>query len=89
MKGTSFPGPGQKVNDNNLGLLRGANAFSWRKNNNFINQPAVKSEMTLDLLKQLDQVKLERALKDSRLKRRIIVGVIISIFISSIFFALI
>lgn len=87
MKGTLSPGPAQKVNDNNLKLLKGTSVFSWRNNNNFINPPKLKSEMTLDLLRQLSQIKKERVLKDSRLKRKIVVGImLISTVLSIILF---
>ena len=78
MLGTSFPGPGQKVNENNLRLLRGERAFS-NQSNYFINPPALKSEMTLDLLKQLHHVKQIQKTKQNRLKKRIIWGVLIMI----------
>ncbi|MEL6562507.1 MAG: hypothetical protein AAFQ94_30335 [Bacteroidota bacterium] len=84
MLGTSFPGPGQKVNDNNLKLLRGDSAFSWRKNNGFINAPKLKSEMTLDLLKQLNQIKKHKSIQETRTRKLVIAGVFIGIILSAI-----
>ena len=89
MLGTSFPGSGQKVNDINLKLLRGGKAFSWSKNNNFINAPRIKSEMTLELLKQLNQVKQGQILYRKRLRKIVIWGVILVISIASTVLAII
>jgi len=57
MLGISFPISGQKAFENNRNLAQNASSFRLKDHNNFINPPQLKSEITLGLLKQLNQVK--------------------------------
>ncbi len=84
MLGTSFPGAGQKANARNLNLLNGSGSYYQGKSMGFVNPPKLKSEMTLDLLKQLDQVRHNQKAYQNRLKKIIIGSVIAVIAITAV-----
>jgi len=88
-KGTSFPTPGQQSFNNNRSLLRNKEPFggiskdySTKKTPN-----KLKAEMTLELLKDLSNVRCEIKQKERKLKNIILCSTICAGILIGIFFA--